>query len=219
VRQLSGVPVPGEPVFSAVERLQARLAAVRALLTDPLVTSIRLVVNPEKVVVAEARRTATYLALFGYGLDAVVVNRVLPDEVSDPWFDRWRESQHALLDDIDAGFAPVPVLRSRLRPDEPVGVEPLADLAGELYGATDPAAHHHRGPVLTFTAGDGVTELTLDLPFTDRRDVALVRRGDELVVTVGPHRRAIVLPDGFAGRKVVDASVRAGRMTVVFADR
>ena len=129
VRGLTAIPVADEAVFGSVERLYLRLAAVRELLADGEVTTVRLVVNPEKVVIAEARRTATYLALFGYRVDAVIVNRLLPDEVTDPWFDHHRAAQVEHLATVEEGFAPVPVLRCPLAEREPVGLELLRPFA------------------------------------------------------------------------------------------
>jgi arsenite-transporting ATPase len=219
VRQLSTIPIADEAVFSTIDRLYISLASVRALLADAAATSVRLVVNPERVVIAEARRTATYLALFGYRVDAVIVNRLLPAAVQDPWFDQHRAAQVEHLARIEEGFAPVPVLRSDLAPAEPVGVDRLRTFAVGVYGEQDPSAHLHHGEVLEIARDDGRWVLTLRLPFTDRRDVSLVRRGDELIVSVGPYRRALLLPDSLHGRQVVDASVKAGRLRVAFADR
>ncbi len=217
VEQLAGVPAPSDPVFVAVEHLHHRLQDVRALLVDPERTSVRLVVTPERVVVAEARRTATYLALFGYGVDAVVANRLLPADVTDPWFDEWRVAQTQQLDEIDAGFAPLPVLRAPLAPAEPVGVDALAIHAKALYGDTDPAVGQHHGAVLDVAADRGRFVLSLDLAFAVKGEVDLVRRPDELICTVGPYRRALVLPDSLRHRRVVDATLRDGRLRVTFA--
>jgi arsenite/tail-anchored protein-transporting ATPase len=216
-RSLVGVPAPGDAVFAAVDRLYHRLGAVRDLLADGDRASVRLVVNPEKVVVAEARRTSTYLALFGFAVDAVVVNRLLPDEVEDPWFARWKAAQATQLEEILEGFAPLPVLVSYLAADEPVGVDRLRPIASALYGNRRPWDRLFDGEVLAIERAGDRWNLRLDLPFTDKRDVSLVRRGGELHVAVGPYRRAIVLPEALVHRKVVDASVARGRMTVVFA--
>jgi arsenite/tail-anchored protein-transporting ATPase len=216
-RSLVGVPAPGDAVFAAVDRLYRRLGAVRELLADGDRASVRLVVNPEKVVVAEARRTSTYLALFGFAVDAVVVNRLLPDEVEDPWFAGWKAAQATQLASILEGFAPLPVLTSYLAADEPIGVDRLRPIASALYGARRPWDRLFDGEVMAIERVGDRWNLRLDLPFTDKRDVSLVRRGGELHVAVGPYRRAIVLPEALVHRKVVDASVAQGRMTVVFA--
>ena len=121
-----------------------------------------------------------------------------------------------------AGSGPASIqqtLRSVLAPDEPVGVDALAAFALGVYGETDPTAHHHRGPVIDIAREGECTVLTMPLPFTDKRDVSLVRRAGELIVSVGPYRRALLLPDSLATRKVADARVRGGRLTVVFVGR
>jgi arsenite/tail-anchored protein-transporting ATPase len=218
VKQISGLPVADDSVFGAIDRLYHRLGAVRDLLADAEQSSVRLVVNPEKVVIAEARRTLTYLSLFGFAVDAVVVNRLLPDDVVDPWFDRIRAAQSEHLDTIEEGFAPLPVLRSDLAPEEPVGLDRLRAFAHGLYGLHEPWERLHEGAVLDLHRDDECWTLTLELPFTEREDVRLVRRAGELIVSLGPYRRALVLPEALAHRTIVDASVRAGRLQVVFRD-
>jgi arsenite-transporting ATPase len=217
VRQFVGIPVPDDSVFGALDRLYQRLSAVKALLADRERTGVRLVTNAEAVVIAETRRTATYLALFGYRVDAVIVNRLLPADLRDPFFDGWLAAQAGHLAALDEAFAPVPVLRSVWAAEEPIGVDLLGAFAHRLYGEHDPAAWQHEHLVLALEERDDGTALVLELPFTDRDGVSLVRRGDELIVTVGPYRRALLLPDSLRRRKVIDATVRDDRLTVVFA--
>lgn len=214
--RLTSLPVAGDDVFAAVSRFYERLDGVREILMDPARTSVRLVVNPERMVIAEARRTYTYLSLFGYRVDAVVANRLLPDAVADPWFERWKEIHTEHLRSIEDGFAPLPILRAALAPHELVGVGALRAFAEELYGELDPAARLHEGQPLTITRRGGRTTLALQLPFADRDDLELGRRGDELLVRVGPYRRAITLPDSLRTKPVADASLRQGRLHVVF---
>src|SRR5207248_8044528 len=107
--RMTTLPIAGDEVFAATRRFYDRLDGVRELLTDPARTGVRLVVNPERMVIAEARRTHTYLSLFGYRVDAVVANRLLPDEIVDPWFTAWKEAHAEHLATIEDGFAPVPV--------------------------------------------------------------------------------------------------------------
>lgn len=216
--RLTSLPVAGDEVFEATSRFYDRMDGVKHLLTDPEVTSVRLVVNPERMVVAEARRTATYLALYGYHVDAVVANRLLPDDVVDPWFDRWRALQAAHLEAIVDGFAPVPVLRAELAGDELVGIDALAGFAERLYGGDDPARRRHEAePMYVEEDVDGV-HLVLELAHADRDDLDVARAGDELLVRVGPYRRAIVLPDSLRRRQVEAASLRDGVLRVTFSD-
>jgi arsenite-transporting ATPase len=216
--RVTSLPVAGDDVFAATQRFYDRLDGVREILTDGRRTSVRLVVNPERVVIAEARRTHTYLSLFGYHVDAVVANRLLPDEVSDPWFARWKAAHAEHLSAIDEGFAPVPVLRVALQPTEQVGLAALRSFAAALYGDDDPTARFGtREPMQVRRRGDAVV-LDVDLPFTARDELELGRIGDELLVRVGPYRRALVLPDALRRRSVSGATLRDGRLSVTFTD-
>ena len=214
--RVTSLPVAGDDVFAATSRFYERLDGVRELLMDPDRTSVRLVVNPERMVIAEARRTYTYLSLFGYRVDAVVANRLLPDTLADPWFERWKELHTEHLRTIVDGFAPLPVLRGELAPTELVGLDALRGFAAEVYGDLDPAARLHEGQPLKITRRGTRTTLSLELPFADRDDLELGRRGDELLVRVGPYRRAITLPDSLRTKPVADATLRQGRLRVVF---
>jgi arsenite/tail-anchored protein-transporting ATPase len=217
VARMTTLPTADDGVFAATERFYERLAGVREILTDGRRTSVRLVVNPERVVIAEARRTHTYLSLFGYHVDAVVANRLLPDDVSDPWFARWKDLHAEHLATIDEGFAPVPVLRVALQPDEPVGLDALRTFADALYGDEDPTARFGVSDPLRVRQWGGGTVLEIDLPFTDREEIELGRRGDELLVRVGPYRRAMMLPDSLRRRSVAGARLHDGCLEVDFA--
>jgi arsenite-transporting ATPase len=186
---------------------------------------VRLVVNAERVVIAEARRTHTYLSLFGYHVDAVVVNRLLPDHVDEPFFAQWKTLQKQHLATIDEGFAPLPVLPVPWQPSEPVGLEPLREVAAALYGGDDPTARLADGhplrarpadPAQGDSAGVGAYVLEIELPFTGKDELDLGRRGDELLVRVGPYRRAITLPDSLRTREVTAAKLDAGLLAVTF---
>jgi arsenite-transporting ATPase len=214
--RVTSLPVADDNVFAATSAFYERLEGVREILTDPAQTSVRLVVNPERMVIAEARRTYTYLSLFGYRVDAVVANRLLPDAVADPWFERWKALHLEHLRTIEDSFAPLPVLKVELAPEELVGIDALRGFAGRVYGDLDPAARLHEGQPLKITRRAGRTTLSLELPFADRDDLELGRRGDELLVKVGPYRRAITLPDSLRNRAVLDAALKQGRLKVTF---
>jgi arsenite-transporting ATPase len=216
--RLVSPPIAGDDVFSAVRRFYDRLDGVRDLLTDGAVTSARLVVNAERLVVTEARRTFTYLSLFGYHVDAVIANRLLPDTIADPWFASWKGVQREHLDSIRNAFAPVPVLTADLADRELIGVEHLSEFATELYGSRDPATRLSAvEPFRVDVAGDALV-LSMQLPFTDRADVELGRRNGELLVAVGAHRRAVVLPESLRRREVSEARMTDGRLEVEFVE-
>jgi len=215
--RVTNLPVAGDDVFGSAQRFYDRIEGVRDLLIDSASTTVRLVVNPERMVIAEARRTYTYLSLFGYRVDAVVANRLLPDAVQDPWFETWKATHAEHLATIEDGFAPLPILRAELAGAEVVGVDALRRFGADLYRDLDPAAVLHEGEPLSVTKRATGYELALDLPFADRDDLEVGRHGDELLVRVGPYRRALVLPDTLRRRSVSAASLRDGRLRVTFA--
>jgi len=216
VSKVTSLPIAGDDVFSSLARFYERLDGVRALLTDPELASVRLVVNPERMVIAEARRTATYLALFGYALDAVVANRLLPEAIVDPWFKAWKETHAEHLGAIEEGFAPVPVLRAELAAEELVGTTRLRAFADVLYGDTDPSAVLHSGTRLKVEARGDEQVLWLELPFADRDELDVGRKDGELLVRLGSHRRAIVLPDSLRRRVVSGATMVGDRLEITF---
>ena len=214
----SGVPMPRAHVVDAVERLHADLASVRTLLTGAG-ASVRLVLTPEAVVVAEARRSLTTLALYGYRVDGVVANRVFPACAADAWRQRWVEAQAVVLDDVAASFAPLPIWRSAYLGAEPVGVDALAALAADLHGDDDPFAEADAAPLMRICRGaGGEVQLVLRLPLATRADVDLARRGDEVVVTVGSYRRVIALPAALRRCEVRAAHLDSGMLVVRFTE-
>jgi arsenite-transporting ATPase len=214
--RMTDLPVPEDHVFSAAQGVFEGIEQVKQLLSDPTVTSARLVVNPEKMVIDEARRTYTYLGLFGYGVDGVVVNRVLPAEVDDPYFARWRAIQAGHLKTVDESFREVPRLRLRLFDDEMVGVDRLRRMASELYGDRDPVADFEaHSPLSVREEGEEVV-LEMDVPFAEREELDVFRHGGELYIQIGPYRRSIVLPDSLHRRPVSKATLHSGRLEVRF---
>lgn len=214
----AGVPMPGDGVFDAVARLHAELDEVHALLTGAD-ASVRLVLTPEQVVLAEARRAFTSLCLYGYRVDGVVANRVFPREATDPWVAGWVRAQDAVLAEVSESFTGLPVWTSAYRAQEPVGVEALRELAESLYVTDDPlAAPSGEGPFRVERHGDGGALARLALPFVTRAEVDLARNGDELVMTVGSYRRLLTLPPGLARLRVVGARVEDGELRVRFAE-
>lgn len=214
----AGIPMPGDLVFDALERLHGELDEVRALLCGPQ-SSVRLVMTPESVVLAEARRSFTTLSLFGYRVDGVVANRVFPRDDGDTWRTGWVEAQSKVLTEVGQSFPGLPLWESVYRSGEPVGVDALRNLADEVYDGSDPlAAPTGEGP-LTITRTSTGALLELALPNVEKGDVDLARHGDELVVTVGSYRRLLSLPAGLARRQVKGARVSDGALHVRFEER
>lgn len=213
----AGVPMPGDTVFDALERLHAELEEVRALLSGPD-ASVRIVLTPENVVLAEARRSYTTLSLFGYRVDGVVANRVFPADGADDWRAGWVVAQDEVLERVAESFAGLPVWRSAYRPGEPVGVEALTTLAREVYDGADLlATTRSKGPFRISRGGHGAV-LRLSLPLVSRAEVQLARNGDDLVVTVGSYRRLLTLPSGLARHRIAGARVEQGELQVRFVE-
>ena len=216
VGRVTSMPLPRDGVFRAVGTLYDRLQAVRGLLLDPAHTSVRLVVTPDRVVLAEARRMLTSLGLFGHPVDAVLVNRVVPADVTDPFLVGWRARQQRVAAELVATVGDVPQLRIGLAAHEPVGVTGLADLADELYGTVDPATVLYAGPrPEVVDTGDGHA-LRLPLPDSVADDVDLLQRADELYVSVGGYTRNVVLPAALRSCQVTSATVTDGWLSIGF---
>lgn len=219
VRPFLNIPLPGDKVFQSAERLFEELARMRALLTDPEKASVRIVVNPERMVIKEAQRTFTYLNLYGYTTDLIICNRLIPEEVSDRYFDSWKESQTRHYQVIEECFAPLPILRVPLLEHEVVGMPMLKVMAQALYGDRDPAQLFYHGQAQDIEREDGYYVLTLSLPFVTKSDVSLVRNGDELLVQVGSYRRNIILPRTLVGLPVKEAKFEDEGLRIRFGPK
>ena len=216
VSRVTTLPIAGERVFDAVERLHRNLDAVKKILTDETTSSVRLVVNPEKMVIAEARRTYTYLGLFGYRVDAVVVNRVLPPDVTDPYFGKWKDIQAEHIATVHESFEPVPILSARLFDREMVGVSLLDEMGREVYGDLDATDILYRDePIRVRKRGSGYV-LTMRLPFVSREDMDVHRRADELYVRVGTYKRNLILPQSLKRMTVKEANFAGNRLEILF---
>ena len=197
--KVSPVELPTDSYFANIQGLFQRLEGIGELLENPQITSVRLVTNPEKMVLRETERAFVYFSLHGLTVDGVIVNRVLPSAVADPWFAEWQASQGRILQEIDTYFAPVEVKRVPLFTHEVLGRERLTELARSLYdGREDPAAVTRTEAPYSFTKCDGHYEVRLQLPFAVKGEVGLFKKGDELVVQIGTLRRHVGLPTSMA---------------------
>lgn len=214
--RLTDIPVAGEAVLDGVAGLHRDLGAVHELLSDPDVTRIRLVVNAESVVIAESRRTHTYLSLFGYTPDAVIVNRVLDRDLDVGGLAEWRTRQHDVVESLAALFGPLPILPCGFDPRELVGTAVVGELGATLWSGHDPLDRlSHADPLDVTVLGDHA-RLRMTLPFVERGDLSAARRGDDLVVSVGPHRRHLALPASLVSREVTGAKLDGAVLTVRF---
>lgn len=203
IGRITGMPMPDRELYSAGEQLFERLEHMHDLLSDPDLTSIRIVLNLEKMVIKEAQRSFTYFHLYGYPTDLVVCNRVLPADAG-AYFGAWRETQQRYRPLVDEAFAPVPVRTAPFFDEEVVGERMLRRLGSIVFGEDDPTSFFYRGRPYTVRREDDLYVLELELPFTSKEEVHLTRFGDELVIQVGSWRRNLILP-----RVLVDAPTRS----------
>jgi arsenite-transporting ATPase len=217
-RMFLDLQLPDERVVADVQGLVQSLLDMHELLRDTSRVSLRLVMTPDRMVIAEAMRTYTYLNLYGYLTDAVVVNRVFPEAVDGTYFGAWRAVQAEQLALVESGFAPVPILRAPYFEQEVLGDAMLDRLAGELFAAHEPAGVLHDRLAQELSLTDGGAELRLDLPFARKGDVALRKIGLELVVRVDGQKRTIVLPSALAAFRPTGAALNDGSLVVAFED-
>jgi arsenite-transporting ATPase len=215
-RAVLDLRLPGDDVLDEVNRLVENLVAMNEILRDREHVSIRLVTTPDRMVVDEARRTFTYLNLYGFLTDAIVVNRVFPEDVDGGYFGPWRARQLQTLAEVRAGFAPVPVLTAPYYAAEVVGGERLDALAAALFDRRAPEALLHRRLAQELRVDEGVAILRLDLPFADKGDVTLRKIGAEVIVRVDGHKRTVVLPPALAGYRAAGASLQEGALELRF---
>lgn len=212
--RVSPVELPSDSYFANIAGLFAKLEGIPELLEDPRTTSVRLVTNAEKMVVRETQRAFVYFSLHGLTVDQVIVNRVLPDTITDGWFAEWRDSQARALAEMETYFAPVPLSRVPLFMHEVCGQERLEDLARLLYAGADPAAVTRTEAPYSFDKIDGVYTVKLRLPFAAKGEVGLFKKGDELIVEIGTLRRHIGLPTAMAALSPSRAHLDQNLLTV-----
>lgn len=213
-----GDAIPDDSAWADARLLFDTLDKVRDLLTDPEMSSIRLVVNPEKMVIKETQRTYTYLNLYGYAVDSIICNRIIPDEVTDPYFAMWKADQRENIAYIGEAFGSLPLLRAPLYGREVGGFDTLRRLGDSLYANVNPATKLFDGKThrIEQLAKDSFV-LSVPLPFASKKDLDIYRSRDELTLRVGPYRRNIVLPHSLWDLEVTDARFEESTLALQFA--
>jgi arsenite-transporting ATPase len=216
VGKIMSAPLPSDRFLEDLESLRGRLKYVRDILTDPEITSIRLVVNPEKMVITETQRAYTYLCLYGYTVESLVINRILPDEVRDSYFTDKLEEQEKHLQSIEEAFSPLKTLKATLMPREVVGRKALEKLGDQLFGASDPAEIYSTESPMKMYEEDGNSILAIRMPFPLDQKVELYMRKDDLVLQLGAFKKSIALPYALANKKILGADLESGWLKIRF---
>ncbi len=218
IRAVTDLPIPDEELFDTVADLITQLTRMHTLLSDPQKASVRLVLNPEKMVIKEAQRTFAYLNLYGYLTDAVISNRLIPARVHDSYFDSWKESHEKYSQMIEEAFSPLPILKAPLFDQEVVGLDMLRRMAESIYGDGDPSGIYFVGRTHSVEKKDGRYILSLPLPFVEKENLQLTRSGDELIVHIGNRKRNLILPRALATLDVQSARFDEDTLVITFGE-
>ncbi|MGG6312310.1 ArsA family ATPase [Paenibacillus macerans] len=194
VEPLLGVPLPSDGVMSELEHIYNQLDEMRRILSDREITSIRIVVNLEKMVIKEAQRSFTYLNIYDYNVDAIVINKVFPQQITDDYFQGWKEVQAKYKEMVFDSFSPVPVYEAPLFEREVVGLEMLARMAEATFEDVDPVIIQYSARTHQVNKEDGVYTLSIYMPFAEKKELALNQKGEELIIRAGSVKRNITLP-------------------------
>jgi arsenite-transporting ATPase len=216
VRRFYDIPLPEDDYFEALQNLFERLEGIDTILTDPGITTVRLVVNPEKIVLKETQRIFLYFSLYKMCIDAIVMNRILPPSIEEKYFDDWKKSQRRYLKLAEEYFSPVPILPVNLLQSEPLGKRNLAKLGADIYGEHDPTQHFYHDQPYEFQQRNGQFIIRIKLPFISKETIELNRLPEEVVVRVGEFKKHILLPRHVSAYKDVKAKMDGSYLDIIF---
>ncbi|MBJ7603614.1 MAG: ArsA family ATPase [Candidatus Dormibacteraeota bacterium] len=216
LRRMVDVPLPSDEVMASLQDLVLDIEGMKKVLIDTSVTSVRLVLNLEKMVIKEAKRAFTYLSLFGYVTDAVIVNRRLPAKISDPLLRSWSDIQKRYQQEVEQSFQPLPIFQVPLFDEEVVGERMLRKMGQAIYGSADPSQKFYEGTSQRMQKEGSEYTLVLSVPFADKEAIELSRQDGELFVTLGNYRRDISLPRVLASRQTLGAKIEDGELKIRF---
>ncbi|MDX2099550.1 MAG: TRC40/GET3/ArsA family transport-energizing ATPase [Leptolyngbyaceae cyanobacterium bins.59] len=217
-RPLAGFSLPDKEVMEAPYEFYEQIEALEKVLTDSSQTSVRLVTNPEKMVIKESLRAHAYLSLYNVGTDLVIANRIIPDQVTDPFFQRWKENQQQYRQEIHDNFSPLPVKEVPLYSEEMCGLAALDRLKETLYAGEDPTQVYYKETTLRVVQEQSQYSLEVYLPGIPKNQVELSKSGDELNIRIGNHRRNLVLPQSLAALQPAGAKMEEDYLKIRFAD-
>ena len=217
VKGVYGFDLPSEDVFSDVKKLVEALDGIKEILTDVKTTSVRFVVNPEKMVIKEAQRAYTYMNLFGYWVDAIFINRVYPEVISDAYFGKWKVIQERHLKSIDQAFSPLKQFKVKLFDEEIVGIDKLKILGDYIFGPHDPAAIYTEGKSVEMEEiDDEKYSISIKIPYVEKKDLDMWVRGDELTVNTPEYKRKVILPRSLTSMALDSAKFEGGKLKILF---
>ncbi|MBN1841704.1 MAG: ArsA family ATPase [Deltaproteobacteria bacterium] len=215
-KRLYSVPLPEDEYFSTIQRLFDRLEGIDRLLSDPNITTVRLITNPEKIILKETQRAYMYFSLYKMSVDAVVINRILPDAVDDAYFAGWKETQDLYIKKTEQLFSPIPIFKVPMLSDQVVGIADLSKLARQIYDKLSPEQVLYADIPYNFRKVGNDYFLDIKIPFLTKKEVELSKRNEELIVRIGGFKRHVLLPRSIAARAPTGAKVEQDNVVIKF---
>lgn len=216
IKRLSSVPLPEDEYFATIQRLFDRLKGIDRILSDPKITTVRLITNPEKIVLKETQRAYMYFSLYKMCVDAIVINRILPEAVDNGYFANWRQTQDHYINKTEQLFSPIPIFKVPMLTDQVVGRGQLSKLAKEIYGRFSPEQVLYADTPYSFRKVNDDYFLDIKIPFLTKEEVELSKRNEELIVRVGGFKRHVLLPRNIAARQPSSAKVERDKVVIKF---
>ena len=216
IERVSSVPIPKDNYFQNIQDLFDKLEGIDDVLTDPKITTVRLVTNPEKIVIKETQRAFMYFCLYGLCIDAVIINRIFPDGVDNAYFEAWKQTQHQYIEEAVNYFSDVPIWKVNLFAEEIVGEAGLDRLADALYAEINPAERFSNESPYQFQKTEDAYQLSMRLPFLSKEEIGLTKHGDELIITVGNFKQHVALPRSLSNKKTTGANLTGDRLVIKF---
>jgi arsenite-transporting ATPase len=215
-KRISEIPIPGEDYFDAIEHLFNRLNGVDRILADPEITTVRLIANPEKIVLKETQRAYMYFCLYKMNIDAIIMNRVLPPDVKDGYFRDWVKTQKQHMKKAEEYFSPVPIFPVNLFKGEVLGYDRLKILAEQIYGQKNPTERFFDKAPYDLIKKDGAYRMAINLPFIEKKHIELNKLSDELIIRIGGFKRHILLPRQVAAAQFIKAGMEGKQLIIQF---
>lgn len=212
------VNIPGDGVFEDIKSFIMSMEGIKEVLTDPQITTIRFVINLERMVIREAQRTFTYMNLFGYNVDAVYINRIFPPEVDDSYLEKWKEIQKNYMKYVEESFSPLHLFKAKLFGDEMLGMDSLDKFGSFIYGEEDPSGIFCENKPMTIEENNGDFILKWRVPGVEKKDIDLMVRGEDLILNTPRYMRNMVMPSVLIGKSISGAKFEEGYLNIKFSD-
>lgn len=210
------IPMPSGDVMDELDNLYHNLDEMKRIFSDREITSIRIVVNPEKMVIKEAQRSFTYLNIYDFNVDAIIVNRVIPDNIHDDYFKVWKDIQKKYKEEIVQSFQPIPIYYAPLFETEVVGMKMLGRMAEEIFKSEDPTTIKYNRRAQSVDKEGEYYVMTIEVPFMDKKDLSLNQKGDQLIIKAGNIKRNIVLPRTLLDYNIIKARFENEKLRIWF---